>query len=111
MTGQPCQLVLAMRMRFVIGHSNPSTSSEQAIRNPDFVIHIMPKLDGLKIVSFESRRLAEMAELIRKQGGEPVSAPSMREVPLSENDAARAFAEELLAGKIDAVVFFTGVGF
>src|SRR5437773_1068454 len=70
----------------------------------------MSKLTGFKIVSFESRRVAEMAELIRKQGGEPVSAPSMREVPV-ESEAVREFANELLGGKIDAVVFFTGVGF
>ena len=45
-------------------------------------------LNGLKVVSFESRRAKEMAELIRRYGGEPVTAPSMREVPLSENRAA-----------------------
>ncbi len=70
----------------------------------------MSKLSGLKIVSFESRRAEEMAELIRKQGGEPVSAPSMREVPIG-SEAARGFGEALLAGKIDIAVFFTGVGF
>jgi uroporphyrinogen-III synthase len=34
----------------------------------------------------------------------------MREVPLSENDQAFAFAEELFAGRIDMVIFLTGVG-
>ena len=37
-------------------------------------------------------------------------APSMREIPLEENPAALAFGEELLAGRIDVVVFLTGVG-
>ena len=37
-------------------------------------------LNGLGVVSFESRRAAEMAELIRNYGGEPIQAPSMREV-------------------------------
>ena len=37
---------------------------------------------GLRVLSLESRRSGEMAELIRKHGGEPVVAPSMREVPL-----------------------------
>ena len=37
-------------------------------------------LSGLRVVSFESRRSAEMAELIRNYGGEPIQAPSLREV-------------------------------
>lgn len=71
----------------------------------------MEKLKGLRVVSFESRRSAEMAELIRKQGGEPVSAPSMREIGCHENREAIAFGRELLAGEVDFVIFFTGVGF
>ena len=34
----------------------------------------------------------------------------MREVPLTENEAALRFAQELIAGSIDIVVFLTGVG-
>src|SRR5438876_11043467 len=34
----------------------------------------------------------------------------MREIPLKENSAALSFAEDLLAGKFDAVIFLTGVG-
>lgn len=45
--------------------------------------HQQAGLEGLKIVSFESRRAREMAELIRRYGGEPIIAPSMREIPLS----------------------------
>jgi len=45
-------------------------------------------LQGLKVVAFESRRAKEMAELIRRYRGEPIVAPSMREVALSENHAA-----------------------
>ena len=37
-------------------------------------------LRGFKVVSFESRRAKEMAELIRRYGGEPLVAPSMREI-------------------------------
>lgn len=35
---------------------------------------------------------------------------SMREVPLEQNEAAFRFANDLLAGRIDLVVFLTGVG-
>lgn len=65
---------------------------------------------GLQVVAFESRRAKEMASLITRHGGIPHVAPSLREIPLQENSAAFAFAEELFAGKIDAVVFMTGVG-
>ncbi len=36
--------------------------------------------------------------------------PSMREIPLEDNPAAFEFAEKLLAGKIQGVIFMTGVG-
>lgn len=67
-------------------------------------------MNGLRVVSFESRRVKEMAQLIAAQGGTPVSAPSLREVPREENPAALAFAEELLAGRYHMVIFLTGVG-
>ena len=67
-------------------------------------------LQGLRIISFESRRAKEMAELIRRHGGEPTVAPSMREVPLSENGAPRELFQEIEAGQIDLVILLTGVG-
>jgi uroporphyrinogen-III synthase len=65
---------------------------------------------GMKVLSLESRRSAEMAELIRKQGGEPVLAPSMREAPLEQNEEAFRFAERLFAGEFDMMILLTGVG-
>jgi uroporphyrinogen-III synthase len=67
-------------------------------------------LKGLIVLAFESRRATEMAELIRRHGGTPVVAPSMREVPIEENTAAFAFLESLEAGRIDVVILLTGVG-
>ena len=64
----------------------------------------------LRILSLESRRADEMRSLIERHGGVATVAPSMREIPLEENPAALAFGEELLAGRIDVVVFLTGVG-
>ena len=66
--------------------------------------------DGLRVLSLESRRAAEIATLIRKQGGEPFVAPSMREVPLDLDEEAFAFAERLIRGEFDCVVLLTGVG-
>lgn len=65
---------------------------------------------GLEVVAFESRQAQEMSTLISRFGGRPRVAPSVREVPLEENSAALEFGEKLLRGKIDAVIFMTGVG-
>jgi len=67
-------------------------------------------LRGLRVVSFESRRATEMAELIRRHGGKPISAPSVREVPLKENRAALDYVARLAAGEISIVILMTGVG-
>jgi len=67
-------------------------------------------LAGLRVLSLESRRAEQMARLIENYGGVAVSAPSMREIPIEENAAALSFAENLFAGRFDAVIFLTGVG-
>lgn len=66
--------------------------------------------DGLRILSLESRRANEVAKLIRTYGGEPFVVPAMREAPLESNRAALQFADDLLQGKVDLVIFLTGVG-
>jgi uroporphyrinogen-III synthase len=66
--------------------------------------------DGARVLSFESRRANEMAELIRINSGFPFVAPALREVPLEENEQAFAFARALYASEFDMVVFLTGVG-
>src|SRR5579864_6066069 len=48
---------------------------------------------GLRVLSLESRRGAEMAKLIESNGGEAVVAPSMREVPLETNTEALEFGK------------------
>jgi uroporphyrinogen decarboxylase len=65
---------------------------------------------GLRVVAFESRRNRETAELIARQGGKALVAPSLREVPLQENKEAFAFGEELFAGRLDMIICTTGVG-
>ncbi len=67
-------------------------------------------LQGLKVLSFESRRAKEMAELIRRYGGEPIVAPSMREVASGENRAVLDFFPEIEAGKFDIMILMTGIG-
>lgn len=74
------------------------------------VPNLKSSLEGLRIVSFESRRAIEMAEIIRSYGGESFIAPSMREIPRSENSAATDFIRQLEAGSVDFLILLTGVG-
>ena len=66
--------------------------------------------DGLRVLVLESRRARELATLVTTFGGVPVSAPSMREVPLESNGEALAFADGLERGEFDLVILLTGVG-
>jgi uroporphyrinogen-III synthase len=65
---------------------------------------------GLKVLSLESRRAKEMDALIRRYGGDPFVAPSVQERALESNQEALAWADRLVAGHFDLVLFTTGVG-
>jgi uroporphyrinogen-III synthase len=65
---------------------------------------------GLRVLSFESRRAKEIAQLIANNGGRAIVAPSTREVPEGPNPDELTFASDLLAGKFGVVIFLTGVG-
>jgi len=67
-------------------------------------------LNGLRVLSLESRRAAEMAKLIATYGGEAIVAPSMREVPFEANTEAMDFARTLASHGFDMVILLTGVG-
>jgi uroporphyrinogen-III synthase len=67
-------------------------------------------LQGLRIVCFESRRSAESSRMIARQGGEPVEAPSLREVPLLGPLGLEALERDLQAGEPLLLVLLTGVG-
>jgi len=69
-----------------------------------------PSFGGRRVLLLESRRSRELATLVTTYGGEPVEAPSMREVPLESNASALAFADALERGQFDLVVLLTGVG-
>ena len=65
---------------------------------------------GLHVLTLESRRAAEISRLIETYQGKPLSAPAVREIPLTENEPSLRFARELIAGNVDMVIFLTGVG-
>ncbi|OJW23040.1 MAG: uroporphyrinogen-III synthase [Planctomycetales bacterium 71-10] len=66
--------------------------------------------DGLRVAIFEARMAGALGDLVSRHGGEPVAAPSMREVPLEESPEALAFVAGLAAGRFDLTIFETGVG-
>jgi len=70
----------------------------------------MPSFDGLRVLVLESRRGRELGLIVTSYGGEPVVAPSMREVPIESNAEAVRFIDDLIAGEFDVVVLLTGVG-
>ncbi len=65
--------------------------------------------NGLRVLSLESRRSKEIAQLISNNGGQPTVAPSTREVPQSNPEELK-FAASLLQDEFAAVIFMTGVG-
>lgn len=81
-----------------------------------FVVNIVfvpstgPSFNNLRVLIFESRRSAEMAALVSNHGGQPISAPALREVPIESNSDALAFVDALVGGDVDLVILLTGVG-
>jgi uroporphyrinogen-III synthase len=68
----------------------------------------VPTFHGARIALLESRMGSEMSEMVRRMGGTPVHAPSVREVPREAETTA--FLDALASGRFDVVVFQTGVG-
>jgi uroporphyrinogen-III synthase len=67
-------------------------------------------LAGLRVAIFESRMPDATADLIRRQGGVPLSAPALKEIPLGDSPELASFADRLIAGDFDVVIYETGVG-
>lgn len=69
-----------------------------------------PSFNGLRVLVLESRRARELGLIVSSYGGDPLVAPSMREVPIESNAEAVRFTDDLIAGEFDVVVLLTGVG-
>jgi uroporphyrinogen-III synthase len=65
-------------------------------------------LDNRTIALLESRRSAELASLVRRLGGIPMSAPAVVEVP--RLDDFRTFIDGLTQRRFSLAIFLTGVG-
>lgn len=65
---------------------------------------------NLRVLSLESRRSREMSLLITNHGGQATVVASTREVPSGPNAEESAFAQGLVQGRFQLVIFMTGVG-
>jgi uroporphyrinogen-III synthase len=68
-----------------------------------------PGFGGAKVLLLESRLAAETSAMVRRLGGDPVSAPSLAEVEVDADAAIASFVDSLLAARNPLVVFLTGV--
>lgn len=65
---------------------------------------------GRRVLAFESRRAGEIARLIENCGGRAIVAPATKEVAAENSADVSRFAAALLEGRLDLVIFLTGVG-
>jgi uroporphyrinogen-III synthase len=70
----------------------------------------MSGFNNLRVLSLESRRAREMAQLITNQGGVATVVPCTREIPSGPNRESALFADRLINNKFQVVIFMTGVG-
>jgi len=67
-------------------------------------------LGGARIGLLEARLSSELAELVRREGGEPVCAPSVQESPLDVSALVSPLIDALRRRRVEIVVFLTGAG-
>ena len=70
----------------------------------------MSTLGGARIGLLEARLSSELAELVRREGGEPVCAPSVQETRLDVRALVFPLIDELRRRRVEIVVFLTGAG-
>lgn len=70
----------------------------------------MSGLGGARIALLEGRMSGELAELVRRHGGEPYAVPAVREAALDCAERVGSFIAELEHGQVEIVIFSTGSG-
>jgi uroporphyrinogen-III synthase len=70
----------------------------------------MTLLAGARIGLLEARLSSELAELVRREGGEPVCAPSVTEAVVDITPRLSALTDDLGHGRVQLVVLLTGAG-
>ena len=70
----------------------------------------MSSLAGARVALLEARLASEMAALIRREGGEPVSAPAVCEARMDVSAMIPSFVRDIRDGQTRVMVFLTGAG-
>ena len=67
-------------------------------------------LNGLRVLSLESRQATAMRNLLRDHGASATVVPAMREIPHENHPSLGEFVEELQAERVEISVWTSGVG-
>lgn len=70
----------------------------------------MSGLSGASVALLEGRMSGELADLVRRHGGEPYAVPAVRESTLDCSVQVAAFMDGLTSGQMGVVIFSTGSG-
>jgi uroporphyrinogen-III synthase len=70
----------------------------------------MNTLAGARVTLLEGRMSGELAQLIRRHGGEPYCVPVVRETALDCGPQVAALIDRLTCGDVPIVIFLTGAG-
>jgi len=70
----------------------------------------MSSFKAARVALLEARMSREIADMIRRYGGEPYCVPAVREVSLECEEQVSLFLDHLTHSSLQIVVFFTGVG-
>src|SRR5262245_52971564 len=70
----------------------------------------MADLRGARVALLESRMSGELANLVRRNNGEPYSVPAVRETDVESGPDVSAFIDQIIAGDCQVAIFLTGVG-
>ncbi len=103
-------IVRGLRLSSAVCPASGCYDSENFLNSFEFRVLMMPDSSSPIVCTFESRRAEEMCSLIVRHGGQPLSAPSMREIPIEDNPIARQFVRDAIDGKYPVVILLTGVG-
>ncbi|MEP6999771.1 MAG: uroporphyrinogen-III synthase [bacterium] len=70
----------------------------------------MTLLEGARVALLEARLASEMAELVRREGGEPVCAPAVYEARVDATGLIPALIDDIRDSRIAIVICLTGAG-
>ena len=70
----------------------------------------MSLLSGARIGLLEARLSSQLAELVRREGGEPVCAPAVLEVPVDVTPLLPPLIDDIRGDRVQLVVLLTGAG-